>query len=181
MGFIKPKYGHCETCDKYAILISKKCQYCYPKFRAKVCAERNLKRAEKKGVDLKLMPNQAAETFSSLEWWFKEFSKKMTGKCANCGSKTCKGTKIYKNSCCHIFPKAHFPSVASHPENGVELCFWSPSCHTNMDEQGIEFMIQMNCWEEMVRKFRTFEHLLTQEEKARKFYKEFKKYADQTK
>lgn len=86
--------------------------------------------------------------------WFANRRMEMTGKCMHCGGKTCKDDgKLFRNSICHILPKSIFKSVALHPLNQVELCFWAPSCHTNMDN-GLLMPYDMNCWSIIVERFR---------------------------
>ena len=88
------------------------------------------------------------------ELWFQARRIEMTGTCMHCGGKTCKDNdKLFRNSICHILPKSIFKSVAFHPLNQVELCFWSPSCPTNMDN-GILMPYEMNCWSIIIDRFR---------------------------
>jgi hypothetical protein len=89
----------------------------------------------------------------ALDLWFDDRRKDLVGKCRHCGGKSCKhDDKYYKFSICHILPKAYFPSVATHPLNFVELCFWERNCHGNMDNKVLD-MTDMNCWDEIVEKF----------------------------
>ena len=72
---------------------------------------------------------------------FFEHGKMMTGRCANCGGKTCKGDKKYqKYSQAHILAKSLYPSVADNLLNFVELCHFGNSCHANMDNNGYEYV-----------------------------------------
>jgi len=95
--------------------------------------------------------NRIVELKNELEQWFNDRHKEMKGACKNCGSKTQKGQPNYKNSVAHILPKAYFPSIATHPDNFIELCFYSQSCHTNMDNKTLD-LIDMNCFDEIVEK-----------------------------
>src|SRR6185312_6426762 len=71
--------------------------------------------------------------------WFQERRKQMTGKCAHCGDPSCKNSdEYYKFSIAHILPKRIFKSVATHPLNWIELCFWGNSCHTNLDNNMLD-------------------------------------------
>lgn len=89
----------------------------------------------------------------SIDEWFLARRKEMTGKCKHCGGQSCKNDDLYfKHSICHILPKRLFPSVATHPDNNVELCFWKKNCHGNMDN-GILDLIDMNCFDEIIEKF----------------------------
>lgn len=89
----------------------------------------------------------------TLSEWFADRHKEMTGKCKHCGGRTCKNDSLFfKHSIAHILPKRLFPSVATHPDNWIELCFWERNCHGNMDN-GILDLIDMHCWDEIVEKF----------------------------
>lgn len=106
-----------------------------------------------------------------LDEWFLECRKQMTGICS-CG---CAGTSskkeddFYRCSIAHIFPKAYFKSVATHPLNWVELNFWEGH-HTNFDNNGVEKWVNMACWDDIKAKVLAMEPYLTPEEKGRKFY-----------
>ena len=90
---------------------------------------------------------------AELNRWFAERRKQMTGKCSHCGGATTKNSDIYfKHSLAHILPKAYFPSVATHPSNFIELCFWNKSCHTNFDNLTLD-LIDLNCYDEVIEKF----------------------------
>jgi hypothetical protein len=81
---------------------------------------------------------KAGKDYAELDRWFKERHKEMTGRCQNCMGKTEKDGRHYKCSIAHILPKAYFPSVATHPSNFLELCFYGKSCHTNMDNKMLD-------------------------------------------
>jgi hypothetical protein len=99
--------------------------------------------------------------------WFEDRRKEMTGICQHCGGKSCKDDdKLYKHSIAHILPKALFPSVAHHPSNWIELCFFGSSCHTNMDS-GILDMTEMNCWDTIVTRFQEIYTYVDQKEKKK--------------
>lgn len=77
----------------------------------------------------------------ALDGWFLERHKEMTGRCVECGGKSTKGDRKYwKFSICHILGKSLFPSVATHPLNFIELCYFGNSHHTNMDNMGYEYV-----------------------------------------
>lgn len=104
---------------------------------------------------------------AELQAAFLMFRKKMKGKCEHCGGKSCKDdNKYWKHSAAHIFPKALFPSIKSHPLNFIELCFWEKSCHTNYDNGMIE-PYELKCWPKMQKSFITLYGLMTREEKKR--------------
>lgn len=103
---------------------------------------------------------------SELQRWFENRHKEMTGFCKHCGGKTQKGQLNYKCSIAHILPKAYFKSVATHPDNNIELCFYGNSCHTNFDNHMID-LIDLNCFDEVVTKFVRMYPSIAQEEKRR--------------
>jgi hypothetical protein len=88
----------------------------------------------------------------------------MTGTCSNCGGKTTKGNLKYERfSICHILEKSKVKSVAIHPLNFIELCFFNKSCHTNMDNKILE-MQDMKCWSEIQTKFEIIYPLISKDE-----------------
>jgi len=109
---------------------------------------------------------RAGEDYAELDRWFKDRQKEMTGKCQNCGGKTEKDSKHYKCSVAHLLPKAYFKSVATHPDNWLELCFYSNSCHTNFDNKMID-IIDLHCFDTVIQKFVKIYPFIAQEEKRR--------------
>ena len=109
--------------------------------------------------------------------WFEERRLEMTGVCMHCGGKTCKDDdKLFKHSVAHILPKALFESVAHHPANWIELCFFGSSCHTNMDS-GILDMTEMNCWNTIVERFQAMYPYIDRKER-RKIPEVLKQYIE---
>lgn len=109
------------------------------------------KKPEPKGPSKSKRPEK--ENKQDLEQWFLDGDKQATGKCRHCGGRTCKGDPLfYKHSQAHILPKRLFPSVATHPLNRVELCFWENNCHGNFDNGTLDLM-DMNCFDEIIEKF----------------------------
>ncbi len=85
--------------------------------------------------------------------WFKSRRKEMTGKCDHCLGKSMKDDDTkYHYSVAHILPKAYFPSVATHKDNWIELCFYGNSCHTNLDTGALD-LIDLNCFDQVIKKF----------------------------
>jgi len=88
-----------------------------------------------------------------LERWFQARRKEMSGYCSHCGKKTTKHQdKWFRSSIAHILPKRLFKSVATHPLNWVELCFWENNCHGNYDNYAID-VIEMNCYDLIIERF----------------------------
>lgn len=90
---------------------------------------------------------------ADLKRWFSDRRADLTGVCAHCGAKSCKDSdKYYKFSIAHILPKNLFKSVATHPINFIELCFWGNSCHTNFDNKTLDIM-DLNCFDAVISRF----------------------------
>lgn len=119
-------------------------RYIFSRKRCKPCAMRE---------DAKPLKSREEAGGAELDRWFLDRRKEMTGKCAHCGDKTTKDSdKYYKSAVAHILPKALFPSVATHPLNYIELCFWNKSCHTNFDNHTLD-ITDLNCFDEVIEKF----------------------------
>lgn len=124
--------------------------------------------------DDKLIDNEAARKFKrllELKQWFLDVREKLTGFCqCGCGNKSSKNDdKYFRHSCCHIFPKSKFPSVATHPLNYVERSFWG-GCHSVLDDTSIDRWVNMADWQDIRQKFMVLAPLLTNEERCSKFY-----------
>ncbi len=103
----------------------------------------------------------------SLQRWFEDRRKEMTGKCHHCNGKSCRDSDQYfKFSICHLLPKAYFPSIATHEYNWVELCFWNNNCHGNMDNKILD-LTEMNCFDEIVTKFQIIYPSIAPKERRR--------------
>lgn len=90
---------------------------------------------------------------AELKRWFEDRRKELTGICAHCGGHSCKNSDTYwKFSVAHILPKNIFKSVAMHPLNFVELCFFNNSCHTNFDNKTLDIM-DLNCFDIVIKRF----------------------------
>lgn len=105
-----------------------------------------------------------------LDKWFEDRRKEMTGKCVFCGGKTQKhDDDTYKRSIAHLLPKREsmFPSIAKHPDNWLELCFYGNSCHTNFDNGIItwELLHDSKEWEIIVGKFKKIYPYIPENEK----------------
>jgi hypothetical protein len=116
--------------------------YIFSRGRCKVCAS-------KQNVSRGTIQSGSSE----LNRWFSERRLEMTGKCQHCGKSSCNNSDQYfKFSIAHILPKKIFKSVATHPLNWVELCFWSPSCHTNYDNFSLD-ITELNCFDLVIERF----------------------------
>lgn len=95
----------------------------------------------------------AVKGSAELNRWFEERHKEMTGLCWHCQCRSSKYSKTYwKFSIAHILPKKIFNSVATHPLNWIELCFFGNSCHTNFDQFMLDIM-DLNCFDLVIKRF----------------------------
>ena len=110
-------------------------------------------KAKKNALSRQLHTEQNKVSGAELNRWFEDRRKEMTGKCANCGGSTCKDNDVYyRFSICHLLPKAYVPSVKTHPDNWLELCYFNNGCHPQMDNKLLD-LIDMACWDSIVTKF----------------------------
>jgi len=119
----------------------------------------------------KIKEEQKANSDDSMDKFFEKMRKRMTGVCqCGCGTKTQKDDDtFYRNCICHIFPKRIFKSIATHELNWVERAFWG-GCHSQMDDTSIERWKNFADWEDIKERFHILAPLLTDEERASKFY-----------
>lgn len=116
------------------------------------------KKAAKLESDKKVVANTKKVSSSvkgnaELNRWFEERRKEMTGLCWHCQGRSCKYAEGYwKFSIAHILPKKIFRSVATHPLNWIELCFFGNSCHTNFDQFVLDIM-DLNCFDLVIKRF----------------------------
>jgi hypothetical protein len=153
---IKNKTGYCLDCPDSRgtqILIAGRCQSHYKTHRFKVNDEKHKAREEKQARDVDMGNGIIYRLSTELEQWFLDRRNELTGICKHCGGKTTKDDdKYFKHSIAHILPKAYFLSVATHPKNFIELCFWNKSCHTNLDNKILD-ITDLNCYNEVIEKF----------------------------
>lgn len=151
---IKQKIGICALCSdgKEKPLTKKLCSAHYwQSIKLKSAA----KQQEKEEVENKIretFKNLAKKDNGELQRWFEERHKEMGGKCLHCSGLSSKGASQYKCSIAHILPKRLFKSVATHPLNWIELCFWGNSCHTNFDNYMLD-ITELNCFDLVVERF----------------------------
>jgi len=86
--------------------------------------------------------------------WFKARISESKGRCVECGSLINKN--VFAFAVCavaHVLPKRNnlFPSVATHPDNSLELCAEN-GCHAKYDKSWDDAS-QMKCWPLAVEKF----------------------------
>lgn len=159
--------GYCFTCKpeyKQAIIDKTKKRNALKLSSTKL---RNLSKTED------VMPPKG---YGEMDIWFKNTRKKLTGRCqCGCNKPSSKmDDRYYKHSCSHVFPKAKFDSVKTHPRNFVERAFWG-GCHSVMDDTSMDRWTGFSDWENIKEIFHELAPLLTDEEKSTKFYSHFEK------
>lgn len=179
----KTKHGNCTNpecnCNGVDIPVVKiaKTYYCLTSYRAMKGKEqfdkavkRNANRTSISNAEPKirsLIDKEASDKHNALDVWFKARRSEMTGFCANCGGKSCRDDdKYYKFSIAHLVPKSHFKSVATHPDNWLELCHFGNSCHTNLDNNMID-LTELSCFDTVIQKFVKIYPHIAQDEKRR--------------
>lgn len=103
---------------------------------------------------------------SEKERWFQERRLEMSGFCKNCQKPSLRNNHDYfRFSIAHILAKrkSMFPSVATHPENWIELC---RHCHDDLDNCMLS-LTDLACWDEVVVKFQNIYPYIASEEKKR--------------
>jgi len=148
-----------------------KSKYTIPKFSKKRIAQIKANKeaaAENPGIE------------SEMEQWFQMIRLNLTGVCqCGCGNPSSKfNDEYFRFSCCHLFPKAIFETIKTHPLNYVERAFFG-GCHDNFDRQGMDKWVCMEDWQDIKYKFTVLSPLLTKEEKATKFYSQFEKLVNE--
>ena len=104
---------------------------------------------------------KAGKEYDTLDNWFRERRKEMTGVCIECGKTTCKGDdKYYRWSICHVVPKSLIKSVATNEFNFVELCQQHHQEYDNTFDKAAAMM----CFGEVKQKFQLFKHLIPPQE-----------------
>jgi 5-methylcytosine-specific restriction endonuclease McrA len=95
--------------------------------------------------------------------WYLLRRYQMKGFCSEPGctsSTNKKSDEYYRWSVCHIVPKSLVSSVATHPDNWIELC-WQ---HHSEFDATFDKAAAMKCFEEAKRKFNLFKYLIPNEQ-----------------
>ncbi len=185
MGIIpQSKFGDCSQCgnaDVPCVKVGKEL-FCRDKcHRNNKTREQIRKAAERqkiRGLSNSVSKDVSEELDEKVkkEEWFRLIRGKLTGVCqCGCANKSQKKDDMYfRHSCCHIFPKSKFDSVKYHPLNFVERAFWG-GCHSVMDDTSMDRWVGMADWDDIKAKFYELAPLLTDEERASKFYAHFER------
>lgn len=150
-----------------------------PKPEKKPMRRKSLKKQAQEAAEKKLV---SSDGDTLMEQWHKARRKEATGVCqCGCGEPSQKKDDIhFRSSNAHIFPKHLFPSVMYHPLNCVERRVWAgingtSACHSIMDDTSMDRWPNMADWDSIKEKFFILAPLLTDEERAHKFYKHLEK------
>jgi hypothetical protein len=131
-----------------------------PKPIAKVSEKKKIKDAEVKaaGGD----PDKKA-----LDLWFHNIAYQISpGECHCWECNEYIPAPFIRHATAHIFPKAGFPSIMTHPDN--YLILGAGCCHDKTHT--VERFKKMGIWREAVERFLKFEPLLAPGEKAKDYY-----------
>lgn len=126
--------------------------------------------SDKKAEEIKA---KKASGDSEMDLFFAANRKHMTGRCLFCNADTMKkDDEKFHFSLAHLLPKAIFPSVATHPDILIELCFYNNSCHTNFDNGMItwEFIKDSKEWEVIKERLLNILPAVAPEERKNKLY-----------
>lgn len=110
---------------------------------------------------------------SEMDLFFGSMRKTMKGKCLFCGGNTMKNDDDkFHFSLAHLLAKSVFKSVATNPDNIIELCFFGESCHTNFDNGIItwELLKDSKEWLIIREKLLNVLPLVAMEERKNKLY-----------
>lgn len=176
MGFnssIKRKKCKCGNCDKFPTLgyAGYFAAHAPKEIIDKVGTKRQVQLRNRnkrlaQGRKLHQAQDEAKTASGELMRWFNDRHKEMTGSCKHCLGKTQKGQPNFINSIAHILPKALFPSVKTHPDNWIELCFYNKSCHANFDNHMID-ITELNCFDLVIERFVRIYPFIAPQEKRR--------------
>lgn len=137
--------------------------------------------SEKKIAQIKEEKEQRGEDDTQKEKWFLARRKEMVGVCqCGCAMPSSKNDgSNFRSSACHIFPQRLFESIQYHRLNWVERKFWATgttsACHSNMDNKSMDLWPNFADWDDIKEKFHQLAPLLTDEERANKFYTHLEK------
>ena len=168
------KWGDCSQCPATDVPCVKvgKLMFCIPcnrKLKAESQIEKAKDRSQVRMLGVSKSNLETANTTDvELQLWFIHRSKEMTGRCIECGGRTTKSdVKYWKFSICHILQKSLFPSVKTHPLNFVELCYFNESHHSNMDNNGYEYVKEKmpKTWDYIVKRFKIMYPLILEKHK----------------
>lgn len=127
--------------------------------------------SDKKAAQIK--EQKKAGESDAVYQFFVEMRPTMTGKCLFCGGPTeKKNDDTFHFSLAHLLGKANFNSVATNPDNIIELCHFGESCHTNFDHGTItwQFLYDSAEWPIIKDKLLRVLPAVAPQERSQKLY-----------
>ena len=160
MSTIKPKRGRCIDCPPSSpekFLTAGRCPFHYKLHRNEVNKNKkhNIAKREKK---------------QDLNVFFASQILQIPACCEECQNdiRYYRANKnLNRSLVAHILPKREkggFPSVATHPLNRM---FYCPDCHTDFDNKGVDFAMQLKSLPLMISRFKQFKDCLSSQDLAR--------------
>jgi hypothetical protein len=133
------------------------------------------KKPLKKVSDKMAAENKMATGDNALDLWFDKKRKQCKGVCFLCGGSTLKSNDDeYRRSIHHLLDKRKgmFPSVSTHEDNWLEVCFYGNSCHTNIHNGKItwELLKDSKEWDVIKEKLLNILPMVAESEKKNKLY-----------
>jgi hypothetical protein len=149
------------------------CKFCYPRLSTDLDKRSIIQKAIAKNTDtakvreLINMPENIEMV--NQEKWFRHVAKVIEANpyCWETGEYISEAD--YRNATAHIFPKAHFGSVATHPLNFLIL---SPRNGAHDKTHRLDTFCKMKVWPIAVKRFLEFEPLITEKHKYLNTFKE---------
>lgn len=178
MSIPKHKFGNCSQCgDKNTacVKVAKDlfCLSCHKNNKGKEQIQRSKQRDALRGIGaaLKSLPQnkELVQNKTELDRWFAYVATviKSNPHCWNCGEFI--PEQYYRHASAHIFPKAHFDSVKTHPLNFLVLGAGC-GCHSEFDSS-IDKASQMKIWGMAVSRFEKFKDSITETHKYLDLFK----------
>lgn len=167
------KFGNCSCgCNGIDVAGRKvgKIFYCLNSYNT-MKKKQQLEKAKLKTQLRQHIVNPNPKDLTQKEKFFQAARVKMVGVCqCGCARKSSKyDNDHFRSSCAHIFPQRLFPSIQFHMLNWVERNFWD-GCHSVMDNTSMDRWVNMADWNDIKERFHELAPLLTDEERAHKFY-----------
>lgn len=134
----------------------------------------------KKVSDKRADENKKKDGDTELDKWFVAKRKQCKGVCFLCGGSTLKNNDAeYRRSIHHLLDKRKgmFPSVSTHEDNWIEVCYYGNSCHTQIHNGKItwEFIFDSKEGEIIKEKLFNVLPMVAPEERKHKLYSRLEK------
>lgn len=172
------KFGNCSRCPTKNTNVRKRGKdlVCIPCCQIEDNAKQIEKQKEKQKVQRLLSSVKSSpenkllvQNKTELDRWFAYVATviKSNPHCWGCGEFI--PEQYYRHASAHIFPKALFPSIATHPLNFLVLSAGC-GCHSEFDSS-IEKAANMRVWGMAVDRFKKFESQITETHKYLDLFK----------